>query len=297
MNTDQIRYFLEIEKYNSFTTAAQYLHMNQSTISRQIAELEKELGADLFIRGSRKVDLTEAGKIFLKEGAEILARIERLCDKIDQVGRGNSGRLTIGLPVNIFGLTTKFSNLNIVEEYPDAEFSFVVMNLEDINTALVCGDIDIAFTYEFAVNEIIEEISYKLFLKKPFVFFTNEKSELCKKERVELSDIISERLVLLKTNYQPSFLVRIISKDAFEGRKKVKFCINYESMMMEVASGGGIGVLPEIIFETSQDYYMIHKLTTDEGEHDINYIIAHNKNNTNPLIKSFYKFCIANMIL
>ena len=65
MDLRVLRYFLMVAKEQSFTKAAQQLHITQQTLSRQLADFEKELGVSLFIRSGRKITLTEEG-ILLK---------------------------------------------------------------------------------------------------------------------------------------------------------------------------------------------------------------------------------------
>lgn len=68
-----LRYFLEVARQGNITRAAEALHVTQPTLSRQLQDLEKELGAPLFIRSKRRIELTEAG-LFLKARAEEIDR-------------------------------------------------------------------------------------------------------------------------------------------------------------------------------------------------------------------------------
>lgn len=72
-----LQYFLAIARMESISRAADYLHITQPTLSRQIKELEDELGKTLFIRGSRKITLTDEGMYFRKRAEEIINLIEK----------------------------------------------------------------------------------------------------------------------------------------------------------------------------------------------------------------------------
>ena len=84
-----MRYFLAVAREESITAAAQALHVTQPTLSKQLMELEAELGKKLFLRGSRKITLTEEGMFFRKRAQEILrdvyaaerAAMERTCSR------------------------------------------------------------------------------------------------------------------------------------------------------------------------------------------------------------------------
>lgn len=78
MKIEQLERFLVVADCLNFTTAADQLYVGQSTISRQIAALEDELGVTLLIRGPRSVELTEAGRVMQEEGVKLLKYIEQL---------------------------------------------------------------------------------------------------------------------------------------------------------------------------------------------------------------------------
>ena len=77
-----LRYFLNVAKEQSFTKAAQQLHITQPTLSRQLAALEEELGVTLFARSSRNITLTEEGILFKRRALEILDLEERTLDEL-----------------------------------------------------------------------------------------------------------------------------------------------------------------------------------------------------------------------
>lgn len=288
MNLEQINYVMEIVKYQSFTAAAKYLHVNQSTVSRQIADLEEELGAELFVRTGRSIELTEAGRIFVHDGKDILKRVGILKDKISRMGKGKGGKLTVGVPVNLFGWNQEVLGVDALKEYPDARIRFLMMPMEEINTALICGDIDIGFTFEFAIRELLEELKYKVIDRRPFVFFAGKRNGATIPDVLTQQELYSYPLTLLKTDYQPQFLVRIISRVTFEEMNPPEFCHNYESILLEVSMGKSIGVLPEVVYESARDSYGLRRIEVEGIENQINYVMAYNRKNPNPMIPSFY---------
>jgi DNA-binding transcriptional LysR family regulator len=77
METKHIRAAVTVAHYGTFSEAARALFMAQSTLSRQVATLERDVGGPLFVRGSRRVELTRRGKAFLPEAELIMAAVER----------------------------------------------------------------------------------------------------------------------------------------------------------------------------------------------------------------------------
>ena len=72
-----LQYFLAVAREQSVSGAAEYLHLSQPTLSRQLKDLEEELGKQLFLRGNRKITLTEEGMILRKRAEEIVNQIGR----------------------------------------------------------------------------------------------------------------------------------------------------------------------------------------------------------------------------
>lgn len=85
-----LRYFLAVAREGSVTGAANYLHLSQPTLSRQIRDLEEELGQKLLVRGSHRVTLTAEGMLLRKRAEEIVA----MADKTDEEFQAMQGRLS-----------------------------------------------------------------------------------------------------------------------------------------------------------------------------------------------------------
>ena len=77
-----LQYFLAVARENSISGAAEFLHLSQPTLSRQLKELEEELGKQLFIRGNRRITLTEEGMILRKRAEEVVELIRKTENEI-----------------------------------------------------------------------------------------------------------------------------------------------------------------------------------------------------------------------
>lgn len=96
MDLRQMRYFLALAEERNFTRAAERLHMAQPPLTRQIRALEEELGATLFVRTTKGVDLTEPGQALLDEVPNLLSLAQRARERTVAASQGLSGRLDIG---------------------------------------------------------------------------------------------------------------------------------------------------------------------------------------------------------
>ena len=91
-----LQYFLAVTREGNISAAAQSLNLSQPSLSRQLRDLEEELGVTLFIRGKRRIELTEEGLILRKRASEMMQLVELTESEISEVKNNISGSLNIG---------------------------------------------------------------------------------------------------------------------------------------------------------------------------------------------------------
>ena len=101
MELRQIQYFIEVAKREHVTEAATHLHIAQSAVSRQIFNLESELGVDLFIREGRNVKLTTIGRIFLQHVEEAVTILDNARREVKEYLDPGHGTIRIGFPSSL----------------------------------------------------------------------------------------------------------------------------------------------------------------------------------------------------
>src|SRR2546428_8717491 len=98
MELRHLRYFLAVGEALNFTKAAAQLRVAQPALSRQVQDLEDEIGVDLLRRSPRGVTLTAEGKLFLEEVRELLKRADESVEKVRPLARGEYGQVHLGYP-------------------------------------------------------------------------------------------------------------------------------------------------------------------------------------------------------
>lgn len=143
-----LRYFLEVAREENITAAAESLHITQPTLSKQLMDLEDELGKQLFIRGKRRITLTEDGILLRKRASEIIELVEKAESELQ-----NNDELVVG-DVYIGAAETDGIKLiaklckNLQDKYPNIHYHLFSGNSEDVLEKLDKGLIDFAILFE-----------------------------------------------------------------------------------------------------------------------------------------------------
>lgn len=147
-----LRYFLAVAQHRHFGRAAAQLGIVQPALSMQIRTLEKELGTPLFVRTSRRVDLTEAGELLVGEAGAAVAQVERAKEVVRMAARGDVGRLRIGFSGNASFVAKFIEDLrSFLRTSPGVEIELHEMAASEQAEAVVAGTLDIGYCPSFDV--------------------------------------------------------------------------------------------------------------------------------------------------
>ena len=143
-----LKFFLAVAREQSISGAAEYLYLSQPTLSRQLKELEDELGKQLFIRGNRKITLTEEGMLLRKRAEEILELVKKAENEISLSDEIISGDIYIGAgetdAIRLIARTAK----KIQDKYPLVRFHIFSGDSRDVSESLNKGLIDFGILFE-----------------------------------------------------------------------------------------------------------------------------------------------------
>lgn len=139
MDVRVLRYFLAVAREETITKAAETLHIAQPSLSKQMMELERELGKTLFLRGKRKVALTEDGAFLRKRAEEIVALVEKTEREISSDAKALSGEVAIGGTASRSVLRAAAL---LREKHPGVQFHFYSGDAMDVEERLTHGTLD-----------------------------------------------------------------------------------------------------------------------------------------------------------
>ncbi|MFC4766773.1 LysR family transcriptional regulator [Effusibacillus consociatus] len=244
MELRQIKYFIEVAKREHFTEAADALHVAQSAISRQIANLESELGVQLFVREGRNVRLTPEGQIFLEHMEIAINEIEKAKQEIDEFLDPEKGTIRVGFPTSLAAHTLPMVISAFREKYPNVGFQLRQGSFKNLIDSVIKGEINLAFIGPVPTN--ISEIKGRIFFLEKIVALLPSNHVLADRSSIRLDQLRTDSFVL----FPPGFVLRNIVVEACQ-QMGFKPNVSFEGEDIDaikglVAAGLGVTLLPEI---------------------------------------------------
>jgi DNA-binding transcriptional LysR family regulator len=252
MDIRQLSYFIEVARQRSFSKASQHLHLSQPTLSKMVKTLEDELGALLFNRSTRRIELTDAGELVLSHAQHIINSLDNLRSAMADLKNIKTGKIKIGLPPLIGAsffpkIIGEFHHL-----YPNIDIQLIEEGGKMIEKALLEGGIDLGVVVLPVDEEVFEVVPL---VERELVLIVNSSHHLAKRSQVSFRDLRDESFILYSKGYSLHDRVRdMCIRNGFEPT------VTHESgqwlFISEMVSANlGISLLPETI---------CHKLDPDK---------------------------------
>ena len=282
MEMRQIRYFHCVAQELSFTKAALRLHIAQPPLSRQIRQLEEELGVELFERLGRSIRLTDAGKFFFDKTMNLANRLENVVIATRRIAESGKKWLGIGfVPSIMYGFGPRlFRDMRAMGM--QAEIGLSEMTTLEQLKALRAGQIDVGFG-RIQFDE--PDIESRVLLQEPLVLAVPAGHPLSSRSAVTLGDVADQPFVLYPAKPRPSYADHVIG--LFEQRG-CRVSVAFEANEMQtaiglVAAGLGVTLVPGAVQRMSREDVVFVPL--DEPEFTSPIMMSWLKDNTSAFIQ------------
>jgi LysR family hca operon transcriptional activator len=277
-----LRYFVAVADAGSLTVAAeQRLHTSQPSLSRQIRDLESELGAQLLTRRARGIELTPAGRTFLDHARLVLSQVDAASEAARRVAHPSKPCFTMGFLTG-HELRWMPEALQILrDELPNIDVMISSQNSPLLADGLSKGKIDAAFLRR---ERGMPELAYRVLLKEPLMVVLPSDHRLAALKAISPKDLVRETFVIV-SNTAPVLRAVI---DKYLKRSGIDITPAHEADhiamgMSLIASTGGVGLLP-----TYAQNFLPSSLTSRPLKGDrptVDLVFGYKKSNQSPALK------------
>jgi LysR family hca operon transcriptional activator len=282
MELRHLRYFVAVAEEGSLTDAAERrLHTAQPSLSRQIRDLELEVGAKLLERRPRGIELTAAGRVFLDYARLALLQVETAAEAARRAARPEKAAFVIGFLTGQ-ELVWLPETLRILRgEDPDIEITLASQSSPELAGALMRGKVDVAFLRREAQAP---GLAFKFLSKEPLLAVLPQNHRFAARNEIRLQDLAGETFIS-PTRVAPALKAAI---DAYATKLGVTLRTEYDAenlsaVMSLVATTGGVTLLPLYVRQMLSPTVVMRPLHGEAPTIDL--VIGYSRANTSALLK------------
>lgn len=282
MELRHLRYFVAVAEEGSLTLAAERrLHTAQPSLSRQIRDLETELGVQLLMRGARGIELTAAGRVFLDHARVVLLQVDAASDAARRAARPPQTSFAIGFLTG-YEMDWLPAVMDILRSrWPGTQVALHSQDSPDLAADLARGRLDLAFLRR---ERNAPGVAFRPLRKDPLIVLMPNDHALAKKDSLRLQDLVGEVLIGVSPIAAPT--LKAIIDDYLKGAGvAVKADHQAENLSMAislVASTRGVSVLPLYVRNLMPTTLTCRPL---RGAPGIDLVLGYNESNTSPLLQ------------
>ena len=287
MNLRSLEYFIEVAKNSSFSKAAKNLFVTQPTLSRHVADLEKELKTQLFIRESKRVVLTESGKVCFQEAQKIVGLANNMVNKVNDLEGKRKLQLNIGY---LTAIQSAINNpiIEFCNKYSDININMIGCHSSKMLPLFKYGEIDIMITVKEALRAL-HNIEIMKILKNELLIMVSENHPLAMKKAIKISELRDEGFIMLDQHVSPTAVDYFLGENNKLGFKLhvSNYVKDMFTLILLVSSGKGISFISSESLSILNEAKGIKLLPVEDIDIDIDVVLAYDKHNKNRAIKIF----------
>ena len=241
MTLEQLQYFVVIVETGTFLGAAEELHLSQSSLSKSIQRMERELNVVLFDRSGRSARLTEAGHQFYNDAKNVLSEYTQLINNLNQIKDSHENTLKLGLlPIQAsFRIASRLKQFR--SAYPKLDFQIYELEDAALLDKLLDGTLDLAILRSDFPHP---KLSYFSFALDHMVCLLPKQHPLAAFSAISLTQLKPEAFILMPAYTAVTKRAMSVCQKAGYVPERVRYC-RTESIISSVAEGEGISLLME----------------------------------------------------
>jgi DNA-binding transcriptional LysR family regulator len=233
-----LRVFVAVAESGSFSKAAAKVHLAVAAISRRVADLEDDVGAALFSRHARGVELTAAGQSMLQHAREILFGIERMRADMSDYSRGARGHVRLGAITSAVSQYLPEALQRFVTKHPQIKVELKELTSDAIMAALGDGVIDIGIFVPTVPHGALDVYPFE---KDRLALVVPRAHRLARRRKVALADALDDDFIGLAPSSSMVSLLDAAAGERMNLRIQVR---SFDAMCRMIQAGLGVGVLP-----------------------------------------------------
>ncbi len=284
MNFEQLRIFLAVVDFKSFTKAADALYISHSTTSRNVAALEENMGVRLLVRDNRSVRLTPAGEILYREGQKLIKKIEGIEDAVRNAGLGLAGKITIA-SIDFYSENLIDSYSEFCRKYPDIVVGLYHRDVGEIWNQVNTGEADVGIGFSYSMPEDMDDFELRTLTRERFCLVAPLDHPLANRGKVRMSEVSDKNYISLSVaNYD--FIKKLDEQSRFaQAENNISVVPSVESLFLKVRSGSGISMVPYPIAQKYGEGCAI--LDVEDMDSTFDVIMLWRRDNLNPSLPLF----------
>jgi DNA-binding transcriptional LysR family regulator len=246
MELRHLRYFIAAAEEENVSRAALKLHVSQPGISRQIRDLEDEIGFQLFERSAKSLKLTDAGKIFLTEAKAILQRAEEAVKKAKAVANNVGSELHVGYAPSLTVKILPRALRVFQEKFPKVRVSLHDLSTEEMLTGLRDGTLHVALTAQ-PPKKLLRDVNFRLLARYSMCIAVAPIHPLAKLKSVTLAQLADEPIIGYSRAEYPDYCEHLERTFISVGRtpRVAEEHDGVASLVAAVESGRGFALVPD----------------------------------------------------
>jgi DNA-binding transcriptional LysR family regulator len=248
MELRHLRYFVAVAEEENVSRAALKLHVSQPGLSRQVHDLEDEIGFQLFERSPKSVKLTEAGKVFLTEARAVLQHADDAVKKARATAGGTSGEINVGYAPSLTIQILPQALRKFQEKFPGVRVVLHDLSTEEMLSQIGENKLQVAFTVRPSAK-LLRGLNFEELARYAMCVAVAPKHPLAKSKSVSLEQISREPLIAYNRKDYPEYHEMLEKLFAPVGRKPriVGEHDGVSSIVAAVEAGRGFALVPSCV--------------------------------------------------